>query len=330
MIKRASNIVVVSGFICTGSSALIDALRSNEIFKAILPEVKVFANQSGLYDVIDAFDRGMEEGSVAFRVFSARLLEEGRSHPSKWNIPHRLHYKLRKRHAEQHYQRQEYGRSIPGFQRISRQYLRSVERGLLAINAPDEARTLIERATSEYFQQICESTLAKSSAQYVILNQTIKPGNRTREGLSLIENARVVVVDRDPRDQYIDLLNSGRLDGVIRKWGTVTGDAPRDFARWYKRRRASFYGLDLEDSRVLVVRFEELCLEPYNVLTKVSRFLGIDGDLDFDPGIFRINDARRRVGQWQTYHMPEEMRAIEEIVPQYCATDTSLEPKILV
>lgn len=312
--------VVVSGFICTGSSALIDALRGNSAIAAFLPEFKILGGQDGLFEVVEAFERDRVQGVATFRRFAKRIVEEGR-HPNRaYHYRQRVMRKVAGDSYTPPYRRRSYSHVIAEYPSITRTYLRGLGRLLSAAVKPEEIRSSIEEATNDYFRSLCECIGEKERASWVIFNQSIKPGSQTGLGLELIKAARVIAVDRDPRDQYIDLLNQNRLVPIIQKYGTPTGDLAGDFARWYRRRRQTFYETHAGDERVLVVRFEDLATDPSAVLQEVSDFLGLEGEIAVGSGPFDQEVAQGKVGMWREFSDRGAIARIEKELTEYCAT----------
>ena len=312
--------IVVSGFICTGSSALIDALRGDDAITAFLPEFKIFGGEDGLFEVVEAFEGGKAQGMAKFRRFAKRIVEEGR-HPNRvYHYRQRVMRKMRGGAYVSLYHRKSYGKAVDKYQKVTQVYLRELARRLSVSERPEQLKAIIEEATNDYFRSLCECIGEKGGASWVIFNQTVKPGPKTGLGLSLIKDARVIVVDRDPRDQYIDLLERNRLEPIIQKYGTPTGDLAGDFAKWYRHRRQTFYETHASDERVLVVKFEDLCTDPSAVLQAVNEFLDLEEEVVVDSRLFDQRAALEKVGMWREFSDREAMSRIGKELLDYCAT----------
>ena len=204
------------------------------------------------------------------------------------------------------YHRNSYGTTLEGYQKATRAYLWELAWRLRSAEQPEQIVTNIEAATNDYFRSLCEQVGGKESALWTIFNQTIKPGSLTGLGLSLI-NAYVIAVDRDPRDQYIDLVQRNRLGSIIQRYGNPSGDLVGDYIRWYRRRRDKFYKIYARHERVLVVRFEDLCRNPASVLRKVAEFLEMEAEIKMDSSLFDQKIALEKVGMWKEFYQPVDL-----------------------
>lgn len=313
--------VVVSGFICTGSSALIDALRGDDAITAFLPEFQILGGKDGLFEVVEALERDKAQGMAKFRRFAKRIVEEGRCPNRAYYYRRSVMRKVGAGACFSPYHRNSYGKTLEGYQKATRVYLREMAWRLRTAEKPEQMVTNIEKATNDYFRHLCEQIRGNQNALWTIFNQTIKPGGRTGLGLSLIRDARVIVVDRDPRDQYIDLVQRNRLGSIIQKYGNPSGDLVGDYIRWYRRRREKFYKFYAGHERVLVVRFENLCRNPASVLRKVAEFLELEDEIKVDSSLFDQKIALGKVGMWKEFYDRESIARIEEDLSEYCAAN---------
>lgn len=132
----------------------------------------------------------------------------------------------------------------------------------------------------------------------LVMDQLILPHNLYRLNNYFDDNVRVIVVDRDPRDVFV--LNKYR-------W-TVKGDSipyPLDveeFIRFYRAMRLS--ESVVQDDKILRIHFEDLVYNYQDTINKLYSFLGVNSKnhknkkMYFDPNIsinntqlFNINDS---------------------------------------
>ena len=95
-----------------------------------------------------------------------------------------------------------------------------------------------------------------------MLTSAITPGS----GLEFFDDARVLVVDRDPRDNFMACLfsNSGNAFMPIKNCA--------DFCIYYKTLR----DMTVLPDKVLKIRYEDLIYKYYQTTDNINRFLGID------------------------------------------------------
>jgi hypothetical protein len=317
-------ILVVSGFIKTGSSALIDLLIESRSVRAVLPEMKILTGQYGIADIARACGAESQELRTILARCEERLLEEGKSPTTFYLKLRRVRSRLFKSMGASRFNRYGYDAALSGeYLRLTRRYFRTLNTRLLPSEDPEICYRYFREATSDYFSALA-SAASSHPLQIALFNQTIKPGLSTSLGLELIEKAQLIVVDRDPRDQYVELLNRRRIQPIIDRFGENTGDPVADFIRWYRRRRTEFYGGSaVRDSRVLVLRFEDIACEPTSALSMVDDFMGpaLRSHVGEIKPIARSFDRARALDAVGIFRGHEDSRAIQRIaesLPEFC------------
>lgn len=94
-------------------------------------------------------------------------------------------------------------------------------------------------------------------------------GDRPARGFQFFDEAKAIIVDKDPRDLYILLKKEIHIDG---SW--MPTDNVEDFIVYYKRMRE--YADYSDVNNILVVRFEDLIYEYNKTTSEIERFLGIN------------------------------------------------------
>ena len=117
--------------------------------------------------------------------------------------------------------------------------------------------------TQDYTEALCEK-MARPDTEYLVLDQCVSTTNVKRY-LNYIRDLKVIIVDRDPRDVYIQAMRDG--DHVL----------PHDpllFAKQYRDMRRTIDD-EIKDPRILRIHFEDLIYR-YDFTTKqINEFLGI-------------------------------------------------------
>ena len=163
--------------------------------------------------------------------------------------------------------------------------------------------------TREYIDSIFSELLKKKKYDTVVLDQAI-PANRASWGDRYFNNSKVIVVDRDPRDVYIDLIKEKSLVG----YDVAVNHDVRLFIDWFKKVRKE----DPVSAGYMRVQFEELIQDYDNTVQKIYEFC------DIGPSQHSLKRkklvpevSRKNIGMWKTYNYPNEIAMIEENLKEY-------------
>lgn len=155
------------------------------------------------------------------------------------------------------------------------------------------------------------SCVNKEKKPYVLVDQLVPPSNTMRY-TRYLNNIKVVVVDRDPRDIYI-------LEKKVWKWGVIPCEDVRDYVEWFKitRKKATSIGDDPE--KVLRIKFEDLIYKYDEERKKVLEFVGISLQSKFNQkSQFNPDISINNTAVYKDY--PEEIeniKYIEHSLPEY-------------
>lgn len=153
----------------------------------------------------------------------------------------------------------------------------------------------------------------------IILDQAVPP---TWPGYAerCFSSAKVIVVERDPRDVYIDLITEEKIYGDI--VGHVGFDVAQThnvplFVDWYSgyRHLAVNNG---DPKNYMKIWFEDLILNYDETVKSILNFVGMTEEDHVDKGKYlKIERSSKNVGLWHTYEYPEEIRVIEQSLSDY-------------
>lgn len=170
-------------------------------------------------------------------------------------------------------------------------------------------------ATQNFIEKVVETCLPDSVKGNMILDQAVSP-NDTQVIHRYFKKAKLILVDRDPRDAYMVMVEIGkhRCEKDV-----VSAEAGRRYAMLY---RAMHEGVT-DDKDILYVRFEDLILD-YNVtVKKIVDFLGWSMENHITPGKYlRTEVSAKNIGLWKKYYgkYRDAVDAIAEELPEYCYT----------
>jgi hypothetical protein len=164
-----------------------------------------------------------------------------------------------------------------------------------------------------YLDCLFRQFAARRGIATLVLDQAIPTANIAK-GMRYFDQMKLVVVDRDPRDIYVDLI---RNKGLI---GTNVDDPDKvaKFLRWHRILRAdAAASASIDPSRVLRVRFEDVVLEPQATSTRILAFLGLEQRARALGSRFHPQQSARNVGIWRSYPQQAEIAAIAAaLVPE--------------
>lgn len=161
--------------------------------------------------------------------------------------------------------------------------------------------------TREFVDQLCDSIKHKPSDEFVVLDQMF-PGNNIERYLRYVNDIKVIVVDRDPRDLYIR--QRSLPDHVL-------PNNPHQFCQYYRDIRPSRDYV--APANVLYVNFEDMIYDYDNMVQKVLDFLGIDKKHHTLPRThFNPDLSIRGTKTWMKYpEYAEDIKIIEEELPEF-------------
>lgn len=155
----------------------------------------------------------------------------------------------------------------------------------------------------------------KGNATFIALDQAI-PATHPGLASKYFHNAKVINVERDPRDVYIDLITEEKRNGDI--VGHVGFDVASThnvklFIDWFKKCRRK--GLEGE---TLNIYFEDLILNYEATKKKIFDYIGFD---DFDSylgkRILKPEISKKNISYWKNYEFQNEIKEIEAALPEY-------------
>jgi len=159
-------------------------------------------------------------------------------------------------------------------------------------------------ATRTYLEGVLTANVAPETTT-VVLHNAFEPFAPVRS-LRFFADARAIIIDRDPRDNYVQRLGD-RSTGV---------DVEMFIQRYRLNREATSPAVD---PRVLRMKFEDLVLDYDATRDLILAFLGEPAEAHvrprqhFDPAV-----SRKNVGLYRKHAKPDEILRIERELPEFC------------
>jgi hypothetical protein len=328
------NFVSISGYGWTGSSACIDILHEFKGFGALKGEFRIAKDPYGLIDLENSLVHNWDfvRHDVAIKDFLnyCKVLsrEEGLFSQVGKNFSSKLHVDFMSE-SEAYIDRLT-DTTYYGDTSIHRYYISRYKNLFMKIRSklgknnvknmhlsrPSEVDFI--RETKVYIDNLLSGYMSLNKINTLILDQAVPPTNIVNIS-RYFENVKMIVVDRDPRDIYSNLVKNNVLIGA----DLSRNDSANKYIKWHKTLRNNFQGETANgglSSTVLRINFEDLVYNYEQSINKILLFLGDDVIHEnkfhyFDPGGLR---ARGNVGLWKTYKNQFIMDEIYNELGEYC------------
>lgn len=178
--------------------------------------------------------------------------------------------------------------------------------------------------TKNYLNDLFK-TISTPSTKTFVMHNTIEPFNPTR-GLDLFDDAKIIIVQRDPRDVYAsnyvrDVAYIPSYE-VKRHWDLKMALTSADKIDLFIKRQLAQYNRikkNKDDDRVLRLRFEEIVLNYEETLQKIYNFLNIDSsEHSLKNKFFKPELSKKNIGLWKKMDNSKEIKLIENTLQEFC------------
>jgi hypothetical protein len=164
--------------------------------------------------------------------------------------------------------------------------------------------------TQLYLDSIFKNFIAQRNADTLILDQPISATNIVNQ-LQYFNNAKLIVVDRDPRDIYVDLVNRKVLIGM----DADVGYRHKRFVVWFKALRENI----TVNSDLLQLKFEDLIYSYDSEINKIYDFLEAAEYMHKNKkNKFMPKISQNNIGIWKNFKNQSEIDYIYKELKPYC------------
>jgi hypothetical protein len=165
-------------------------------------------------------------------------------------------------------------------------------------------------ATRRYLRDLLSSNVSPAT-KTIVMHNAFEPFNPYRS-LDLLESAKCIIVDRDPRDNYVAGL-----------WYKPLALPVREFTKRYRVYRLAARRNLKTDDRILRIQFEDLVLHYEKTLNRILAFLGEDKSVHVRPlQYFNPAVSAKNIGIWKNHPDQAEIEYITGALSEYCYNDT--------
>ncbi len=318
-------IVSVSGFCATGSSAAFDLLCEYSNVKSFPYEFRILKESDGFFDLGNILKNNWQDLNVDIAIRRFINLYERFSRSTKWYRPLSYGYNdllggkfepllevflndlgVRSWYGSWPYHWHEYNavkwflyRVLAKFHqenimyKSDKMYIVSYENFL--------------NATKKFMNSICDIIADGDTKKMLVFDQLIPTGH-CDEFMQMIDESKMIVVDRDPRDVFVR--------GLI--WPFIPTDNVDDFICWFKTIRDNSYSYVLNNKNVLLLRFEDLIYKYDESVAKIEHFLGLYPSQHTEPMTqFIPEKSAKNTMTWEK--LPKQtVIKIENELGEYC------------
>lgn len=175
---------------------------------------------------------------------------------------------------------------------------------------------LFIKKTQTYFNEIF-SSISSQGAKAFILNNAFEPFY-PEKSIELIEFAKSIVVDRDPRDVYLSALYAGKVENVLVGEAAIGGS----IENFIKRFKLYHNDINKKIDNIYRLNFESLALDYHSEVNRICLFLGEDLGIHKKKGsVFNPSISAGNIGLWKSLSNKElikDIRLIEFELPEFC------------
>jgi hypothetical protein len=161
-------------------------------------------------------------------------------------------------------------------------------------------------ATRTFLNQLFIPMASRGRLHHVILDQAIPTANIDRS-LRYFNDAKFILVDRDPRDIYVDQINQRVLIGA----NLNDPNRVKKFICWYKTLRANKNNFE-NTSSVMCINFEDFVINHKIVADELLNFLGLNDFYWSREKFFKPHISIKNIGIWRSYINQHEIQEIED------------------
>lgn len=162
-------------------------------------------------------------------------------------------------------------------------------------------------ATQSFMEKLC-TQLIKENTRYILLDQLVYPCNIPRY-MRYVNNLKVIIVDRDPRDVYIE---------VTKGKAHVLPKEVNAFCKIYRDTRECKPLNEYKD-KVLYINFEDMIYKYDECTALVNKFVGLEEKEHLHPKkYFNPDISIKNTKLWERYpEYEKEVKIIEAELPEF-------------
>jgi len=319
--------ICVSGYGWTGSSACVDLLKEFKGFDALDMEFRIARDPYGLGDLEQFLVHNWDpiRNDIAIRDFlnyckmlsreSGLFSRAGKDLSNKLGIDFMSESELYvNRLTDVTYSGDSFisRYNIPAyenfFMKIRSKFGKNNAR-LMRLAQPNEIK--FKKETRRYINRLLGNYMGLKKIDTLVIDQAISPTSIEKSS-QYFENIKIIIIDRDPRDIYVNMVRSQKLLGpeLLKK------DSVDKYIKWHKKLRNSTP--KISGDNVFRINFEDLILNYNNSIKKLCFFIGNNAQ-HCDKGVYFSPELSiKNIGIWKDYHDQPLINRLGEELKEYC------------
>jgi len=179
---------------------------------------------------------------------------------------------------------------------------------------PSKDKFVLE--TNRYLRRLFENYATNKKLYKVVLDQSISPLN-IKKTIRYVDGAKLILVDRDPRDIYATMINEKRLLGADNSYNNLVDK----YIVWHNSLRKETTPIidnSFVKNKVLKLNFEDFFINYDRTIMKIVEFLDIDFKHSKKGTRFQPERINNHVGIWKDLQDQNAVLKIEEKLSKYC------------
>jgi len=314
--KSHSNKLVISGLGASGSSALCDLLKEIKWYYVMPIEFRLFTDPDGIISLENSLvdNWTIFQSDLAIKRFHQLAIRLNRKFSSPYYgdsqpkiIEDSIYQPLNKylnRLLDFRYKGMWVGiKSIHSILMIKLYKQLSLPRSMLKdifVSKVMSREEFIEH-TCEFVNGFINLCLKKSNKRHFVFDEGYASMNPLKV-LKYVPHGKMIIVIRDPRDVYCE----------SRKW-LFLPDSVEDFIKFQKNlyKRLAAQTNNMNSTRLLIIKFEDLVLKYNNTVRCIFKFLNINPDDHYKKNCYFLpEESKKNVGLWKINPNYEDIKKI--------------------
>jgi hypothetical protein len=315
--------VAVSGYGWSGSGAVVDILKEVEGFKSPDIEFRLFSDPGGILDLETflVYEWDLLRSNAAINDFielchiynrpQTRYQYGGnaRMKLTKNFIKYSLDYVASLSSFSYYGNSMIFSYNLSKIEYFLKKYLNDKLK-LQRISRPNKQE--FTDKTKLFLNKIFTDFAKGNNTGTIILDQVIPViSNTTEMVMKYFENIKLIVVDRDPRDIYVEL---DKYKTLFVNYDDEL-ESVYKYIEWFKTLRAN----NLHGPQVKCIKFENLVNNYEEILLQIVSFIDVDIAMHKNKFMYFIpQESKNNIGIWRNYKSPKVMALLSSELREYC------------
>ncbi len=336
--------VIVSGFCSSGSSAVIDLLKEFQGFYEPNAEIRFIRDPYGIADLetalVEKWDLINCSAAISdfLEIMSKSARTKGLLLPMGFGLKNTIspdilkitqdyidsltdftyttdyyHYKFKKSFFKYQFDRYRWA-----IEKLSNGKVKTSNRNIETCYFSHPSQEKFNEDTKTYFDKLFYHQTMENNCSHIILDQAVSV-NKTDEIHRYFNKAKMIIVDRDPRDMYCDDVNWG--DNMDEHYETK--EAAERYVIRAKAQRESIK----PDADVLYLKFEDVIINYDETCKRIIDFLELPSNVHLVRGKYLKTEVSiKNIGIWRNFYptCKAAIDVLEAQLPELCYDSSAL------